>query len=151
LHSSGVIICWKAGDDVTIKEAAERVGKSESALRRAIKAGKLNAELVSGRYDITEESLYAYAEPVERLGAPTRDAEEGERLRVENKTLRRDLADALKRLDEKDALLEDNRQRQDTIILQLTRQLEQSQRLLEYHQEPWYRRWFRKGQKDGRR
>ena len=33
-------------------------------------------------------------------------------------------------------------ERSDTIILQLTRQLEQSQRLLKYHQEPWYRRVF---------
>ena len=36
-------------------------------------------------------------------------------------------------------------ERHDTIVLQLTRQLEQSQRLLEYHQAPWWRRWLRKG------
>ena len=30
------------------------------------------------------------------------------------------------------------------MVLQLTRQLEQSQRLLGYHQELGYRRWFRK-------
>ena len=38
-------------------------------------------------------------------------------------------------------------ERHDTIVLQLTRQIEQSQRLLEYNQEPFYRRWFRKGKK----
>lgn len=133
-----------AGDDMTIREAAQRVGKSESALRRAIKSGNLDAELVKGKYDITEESLDAYAKPAERVGAPTRDEGELERLRVENETLRRELEEAHKRLDDKDALLEENRQRQDTIILQLTRQVEQSQRLLEYHQAPWWRRWLRK-------
>ncbi len=57
---------------MTIREAAQRIGKSESALRRAIKAGKLDSTLVNGKYDITEEALYAYAEPSERVGAPKR-------------------------------------------------------------------------------
>ncbi len=38
-------------------------------------------------------------------------------------------------------------ERHDTIVLQLTRQVEQSQRLLEDKSDPWYRRWFRKGRK----
>ena len=49
-----------------------------------------------------------------------------------------------RQLEETTARYEEGRQRQDTIIMQLTRQLEQSQRLLEYHQDPWYRRWFRR-------
>ncbi len=57
--------------------------------------------------------------------------------------------DVRREVSEKNALLEDNRQRQDTIILQLTRQVEQSQRLLEYQQEPWYRRVFRKRKPEG--
>ena len=59
----------KDGDAMTIREAAQRVGKSESALRRAIKARKLDAKLIQGRYDITEEALYAYAPKTKRLGA----------------------------------------------------------------------------------
>lgn len=51
-----------------------------------------------------------------------------------------------KQLAEKDTNVEDSRQRTDTIIMQLTRQLEQSQKMLSAHQEPWYRKWFRKGQ-----
>ena len=39
---------------------------------------------------------------------------------------------------------EERSQRQDTIILQLTRQLEQSQKLLEYNRAPFWRRWFSK-------
>lgn len=123
---------------MTIREAAQRIGKSESALRRAIKAGKLRAELIDGKYDIAEEALNAYASPMRKEGAPTRDIEELERLRMENEALRRELENVKSKLEEKDRLLEDNRQRQDTTILQLTRQLENQQRLLEYHQEPWY-------------
>ena len=49
-----------------------------------------------------------------------------------------------KQVEEKDKMLEDSSERNDTIVLQLTRQLEQSQRMLVAHQEPWYRRWFRR-------
>ena len=38
--------------------------------------------------------------------------------------------------------LSQSRERSDTIILQLTHQLEQSQRLLEYRRAPFWRRWF---------
>ena len=44
--------------------------------------------------------------------------------------------------------LSQSRERSDTIILQLTRQMEQSQRMLEYNQKPWYRRMFRKGRRE---
>ncbi len=55
----------------------------------------------------------------------------------------------------KDELLTKERERHDTITLQkdaivmkLTQQLESQQQLLEYHQEPFYRRWFRKKRKE---
>lgn len=48
-------------------------------------------------------------------------------------------------LKERGQEFETARERSDTVIMQFTRQMEQSQRLLEYHQEPWYRRVFRKG------
>ncbi len=51
----------------------------------------------------------------------------------------------------KDELLTKERERHDTItvqkdaiIMKLTQQLENQQQLLEYHQEPFYRRWLRK-------
>ena len=72
-----------------IREAAQRLGKSDSALRRAIKAGKLVAKMVDGKYDITEEALNAYADTTQRLGALRRDEGERERLRDEVEALRR--------------------------------------------------------------
>ncbi len=46
--------------------------------------------------------------------------------------------------------LKETKERSDTIILQLTRQLEQSQRLLEFHQDksPWWKRVFNRNKEE---
>lgn len=119
---------------MTIQEASQRLGKSESTVRRWIRQGKLSATMVDGVYDIPETAVDGYlndqsmTRQVEGINQPMID-----QLKAENEYLK-------ERIQE----LEDARQRSDTIALQLTRQLEQSQRLLEYHRDPWYRRWFRK-------
>ena len=41
-------------------------------------------------------------------------------------------------------------ERQDTIMLQLTKQMEQSQRILESHREGWLRRTFRREKGENR-
>jgi excisionase family DNA binding protein len=121
---------------MTIQEASQRLGKSESTVRRWIRQGKLTATMVGGVYDIPETVVNDYlndqsmTRQVEGVDQPMID-----QLKAENEYLK-------ERIQE----LEDARQRSDTIVLQLTRQLEQSQRLLEYHRDPWYRRWFRKRQ-----
>jgi hypothetical protein len=142
---------------MTIQEASQRLGKSEATIRRAIKAEKLIASVVDGKYQITEESLSAYAN-TEHLSMQSdqvtkHDQTKGKELKVElerissdNVLLRQELKQTYEWLKKKDDEIEDSRQRQDTIIMQLTRQLEQSQKMLSAHQEPWYRRWFRKNQ-----
>jgi len=72
-------------------------------------------------------------------GKPGRESESNELviLREENQWLK----DQLEKANEE---LSETRKRQDTIILQLTRQLEGQQKLLEYKESPWYIRWFRK-------
>jgi hypothetical protein len=72
-----------------------------------------------------------------------------EQIRSENEHLRQQLTEKDKQIEGLQTQLQDTSERHDTIILQLTRQLEQSQRLLEYHDEPWYRRWFGKSHKTG--
>ena len=135
---------------MTISEAAQRVGKSESALRRAIKSKKLDAQMVNGKYDLTEEALYAYAKPAKNIDAPKRGAEEIERLREENETLRRELEDTRNKIEElqetvrqKDEALRsledrmaDASQRHDTVVMQISR-------MLEYERQPFWRRWFK--------
>jgi len=152
-----------------IKEVAQRLGKSEITIRRAIRDDKLKAELQEGKYRISEESLKEYALTTQDIALTTHDDQELDRLREENKELTHEINHLRSLIGEKDQAIEerqkrhdemvmqfndrlmeltskseDAKQRSDTIILQLTRQLEQSQRLLEYHQEPWYKRVFRK-------
>ena len=45
---------------MTIAEIAKLTGKSEQSIRRAIKAGKLKATLIDGRYEINESDLDDY-------------------------------------------------------------------------------------------
>ena len=59
------------------------------------------------------------------------------RLKDENQWLKEQLEKANQEFSEA-------RKRQDTIILQLTRQLENQQSLLEYHRTPFWKKWFRK-------
>jgi excisionase family DNA binding protein len=53
------------GNGMTIQEACQRLGKSEAMIRRAIKAGTLNANMIEGKYFITEQDLNAYAQPMQ--------------------------------------------------------------------------------------
>jgi len=115
---------------MTVQEACQRLGKSESTIRRWIRAGKLKATIVDGAYDIPEVVVNALSDDKQPVGI---DQGIIERLRQENEYLKERIRE-----------LEGSRERSDTIILQLTRQLEQSQRLLEYHQAPWWRRIFRR-------
>ena len=119
---------------MTIQQARQRLGKSESTIRRWIKEGKIEAKLMHGVYDIPESAVNALSNERETEGIDQEP--EGailEQLRQENQYLK-------ERIEE----LEQARERGDTIMLQLTRQLEQSQRLLEHHREPFWRRWFAK-------
>ena len=128
---------------MTISEAAQRVGKSESALRRAIKSCKLDAQIVNGKYDIQEVALYAYAKPADRVSAPIRDGQELERLRIENETLRRELEAAQEEVRRKDqqteniqAQLSEASKRHDTVVMQMSK-------MLEYERQPFWQRWFK--------
>lgn len=122
---------------MTIQEVCQRLGKSESTIRRWIRDGKLTSTKLDGINQIPEEEVESLSRSMSNdrsmTGVVTGQTELVEELRSEVEYLRQEL--------------KETRERSDTIILNLTRQLEQNQRLLEYHQEPWYRRWFRKSGK----
>jgi len=127
---------------MTIREAAQRISKSESALRRAIKSKRLKAELIDGRYDITDEALKAYAPDKQMIGAPMLDTAELERLRVENEELKRELEEIRSQVKKKDDLIadaqkaaEEANKRHDIVVMQMPK-------LIEYHQQPFWRRLF---------
>ena len=134
---------------MTIAEVAKLIDKSEQSVRRMIKAGKLKAAMVNGRYEIREgdipDSLFD-SKPI---------VTDSQALVEEISNLKGKIETQEAIIKEKDEALEKARQdaaeasaRHDTIVLQLTRQLEQSQRLLEYHERPWWRRWFAKKEKE---
>lgn len=120
---------------MTIQETCQRLGKSESTVRRWIRSGKLTATKANGINQIPDEEVealsYNMADDRSMTGEVTGQDELIAELRSEVEYLRQEL--------------KDTKERSDTIILNLTRQLEQSQRLLEYKQAPWWRRWFRRG------
>ncbi len=138
---------------VTVKQACNILGISRTTLYRRIKQGEIETkkdeasktlcfiDVPNGTDNGTMNVSDGTLDSVAQLGQEVKHWRE----RVGSQE--KEIAELKQELRRKDELLEDNRQRQDTIILQLTRQVEQSQRLLEYHQEPWYRRWFKKSGK----
>jgi len=136
---------------LTIQEAAQCLGKSEATIRRAIKAKKLESILIDGRYEITEEALSVYAKSEELSmqtdRVPTHNQVDIEKLKAElertsseNQMLRQELKQAYDWLKEKDAQIEDSRERQDTIIMQLSRQLGDTQKALEMKNMSWWKK-----------
>ncbi len=138
---------------MTIREAAERIGKHNDTIRRAIQSGKLESTKVKGIWDISDTALAAY---MKRLGISGEAAatvqpyakpdDEAMQLRMQElvqqiEELKSQLGQEREGVEEARKAAEETSQRHDTIVLQLTRQ---NQQLLEYHQEPWYRRWFRR-------
>lgn len=138
---------------MTIQEAAQRLGKSEATIRRWIKQGKLESTLTDGKYSIEESALDAYTGTEKRIDntyANLRD----DQLHRQNEGLLKQVSDQQERIEKLEEQLENERKRYDTaaerhdiIVMQMTRQTENQQRLLEYHEEPWYRRWFKKTRK----
>ena len=119
---------------MTIHEVCQRLGKSESTIRRWIKQGKLISTKVDGVNQISVEQVDALANDMVSDQSVTEGmtghAELITGLRSEVEYLRQEL--------------KDTRERSDTIVLQLTRQLENQQKMLEYHQEPWWQRIWRR-------
>ena len=128
---------------MTLGEAGKRLGKSEYTVRRYIKKGKIEATLVSGKYDITEEALYdyvdTYADGQDELADGELAGKEQE-IRFLRKQLEQMSSQVLKLQDE---MIESQR-RSDTIVAQLTVQVTKQTQLLEYHNTPWWKRVFQR-------
>ena len=140
---------------VTVKQACNTLGISRTTLYRRIQQGEIET-----KKDDTSKTMCSInvpdgtdngttTVPGETPYSAAQLGQEMEQWRERVDSQEKEITELKQELRRKDELLEDNRQRQDTIILQLTRQMEQSQRLLEYNAEPWYRRMFGKG-RDGK-
>lgn len=140
----------------TLAEACQTLGLSERTLYRRIDKGEIQSKLEGKKRLVLVDLPNDRVESDKILSlSDVPDIQvleqENERLKGELDALRRDLQDARHQIQAKDKTVEQAQrdaaeasQRHDTIVLQLTRQLEQSQLLLEYKSEPWYRRLFSK-------
>lgn len=138
---------------LTTTEAAESLGISQRHTRELARLGKLKARRDGNKWLIHKSLSQAVSEVPMGI-----QSEAGESLRrledqmgylkdqVEKKD--KQIEDLQDRLGEANKTLADATERHDTIVMQLTRQLEQSQRLLEYNQAPWWRRWFRRERRE---
>lgn len=109
---------------VTVTQACQHFGISKRTLFRWIEQGKIESKLEDGRRVISVTS--------EGQDDTTMSLSAVEQLRSENELLRQ-------QLERKDQQIE----RQQAIIMQLSRDVESQQQLLEYHREPFWRRWLR--------
>jgi len=130
---------------ITVKEAAKIRNCTERNILRLIDNKKLEAKRNGNKWLILRKALEVSSE-----GSPNY-SELISVFKVQLEEKDRQIERLQKQLEDKDKILEDASQRHDTIIMQLTRQLEQSQRMLEAHRDPWYRRWFRKSQQSQNR
>jgi len=122
----------------SVKQACELLAIGRTTLYRRINAGDIKTKKADDR------TTMCLIDVPDATGGETTDVEDADdmvvQVRSEVEHLRAELGIKNKQIDELHQLLmaaEGN-------VKTLAGQLEQSQRLLEYHKEPWYRRWFRK-------
>jgi len=126
-----------AGKWLTILEASQILRTSERTIRRHIKEGRIKSKLKNNKrlvlMDMTEDH------DQDHVNVEESKSQSGlvEQLRSENQYLRSQVEGLQKELS-------GSRERSDTLILNLQRQLEQSQRMLEAHRAPWWKKLFRK-------
>ncbi len=139
----------------TITEACEILGISVRTIRRRISEAKVDSRLEDGRRMvlITEEDRHS-ATPSANVttdtvtDTPDDTPDDGTAVQPELvEQLKSEVEYLRKQLDNSNERHDQEKERADTIILHLTRQLEQSQRRLEDHSAPWYRRLLKRRNK----
>jgi len=121
---------------ITVKETAKIRNCTERNILRLIQNEQIKAKKDGHKWLVLKESVEGYSEE-----SPNK-SEFISVLKAQLEEKDKQIEKLQKQLEDRDRILEDSGQRHDTIVMQLTRQLDQSQRMLAAHQEPWYRRWF---------
>ena len=141
---------------ITVKEAAQSLSVSERNIRFKIQSGKLKAKRDGKKWLVCinshpnlSDSIGQDADTIRIPEDQVSDTEFIQMLKAEIEKRDKQIEFKDKQISKLQEDLSDASQRHDTIVLQLTRQLEQSQRMLEAHREPWYRRMFKKGRESG--
>jgi chromosome segregation ATPase len=132
---------------ITVKEAAIIRKCTERNIIELIKKGTLQSKKDGRKWLVLVEASETIAElspQFSEIISVLKVQLEGKDKQIEEKD--KQIERLQGQIEETSKTLSESSQRHDTIIMQLTRQLEQSQRMLEAHRDPWYRRWFRKSQ-----
>ena len=132
---------WK-----TLREACEILGISESTLRRRIKQREFQSKIENNKRLVFIQELSQMTGQMTERAMIQYLQSENERLLQENTELKEELnrrGAQLREKDEdlrrKDEQLAEASHRHDTVVMQMTR-------LLEYHQQPFWRRWRKRKQ-----
>jgi len=115
---------------ITVKDAAKIRKCTQANIRYLISQGNIEAKKDGGRWLVNEDSLVS-----EKDFSQTADVISVLKAQLEEKD---------KQINLLQTQIQDMSERHDTIVLQMTRQMEQTQRMLETAKEPWYRRWRKK-------
>jgi excisionase family DNA binding protein len=136
---------------MTTAEAAEQLNVSERYVRNLALKGKLKAKRDGNRWLIHSSLSEPDEEP---SGIPDGIPTEQGGTQAEQPTIEwfqkrieeqeKQILDLQSELASTRKASEDAGERHDMIVMQLTKQLGESQKLLEYHESPWWRRWFGK-------
>lgn len=128
-------------DWLTISDAAEKLKISERTIYRRIDQGIYKSKKGEGG-----RRLVYLTDDIIQSSQTELSSSLSEELQKENEWLRQQVSDLTSLLQRREAELDANRYRQDEIHASLARQLERSQRLLEYKKIPWYKRIFKRKQ-----
>lgn len=115
---------------ISVKEAAKIRKCSQANIRYLISQNKIEAKRDGGRWLVNQESLESgkdFSQTADIISV-----------------LKEQLEQKDKQINLLQTQIQEMSERHDTIIMQMTRQLEQAQKMLESAKEPWYRRWRRK-------
>jgi excisionase family DNA binding protein len=121
---------------LTIQEYAQLKGVSDRTIYRWIKSGDIKFQEINNRLHIKLDT--DNDNPIDDTNDNENPVSEVDYLKTNIEYLQTQLAQALQTID----TMQQDRQRSDTIIAQLTSQLSDQTKLLEYHQQPFWRRWF---------
>lgn len=139
----------------TLTDAARILGVSTRTMQRHIEQGKYKSKKQGHNRLVLlperDKSLDIQTDIVTTL------KQRVNHLEVELEEAKTRLKQTEEETKNKDELLTKERERYDTItvqkdaiVMKLAQQLESQQQLLEYHEEPFYRRWFKRGRKTQR-
>jgi len=130
--------------------ACQVIGISERTLRRHIQDGKLQAKREGNRVfvlvDIADSEAVNSGQGADMSGHIA-DTPLLDQIQKENELLRQQLTEKDKQIGKLQEEISEHSQRTDTIIMQMTRQLEQSQMMLESAEQKarsWWSRLFRR-------